>query len=233
MLTMYEKLMTLPMFKGIGTEQVSSFLEKTHLDFITYNNGDHIISSGEPCKGLTCVLSGNIEVEFIITGGILRIIAGYGPGKVLGLDHLFGMNTNYSYFVRAIDQCGTMFIAKKQYLDLVNENHICLINFLNYLSYQSQRVDMSIRHIYSTGLTERLAQTISLLTNRECAYIRVEGLKEYMEGLSMVERDVCLREIGEFLDNNCVREETEGDMDTLIIPSRSEFLDFAESKEIL
>ena len=62
MMTMYERLMTLPIFKGVGTEQLSLFLEKTHLDFDNYEAAGEIEPLREVCTVLKCILACRIEI---------------------------------------------------------------------------------------------------------------------------------------------------------------------------
>lgn len=43
--SMFETLMSLPLFKGASHEQISLFVEKTHLSFKNYNPGENIASA--------------------------------------------------------------------------------------------------------------------------------------------------------------------------------------------
>ena len=50
MATMYETIMNLPLLKGVSKELVSSFLEKTHVQFVNFNDGEKLIEEGETCS---------------------------------------------------------------------------------------------------------------------------------------------------------------------------------------
>ena len=62
MATMYETIMSLPLFKGISRQQVSTFLEKTHVQFINYNPGERIVSVGDACTHIRYIISGEVVV---------------------------------------------------------------------------------------------------------------------------------------------------------------------------
>lgn len=225
---MYEKLLTLPIFKGVGPEQLSMFLEKTHLDFDNHDAGDVIVSLLEDCGSLKCVLSGRIEMIYALSGGTSRLIAEYGPGKVLGLEHLFGMDTRVRHEVKALEPCGTMSFSKEQYMSLLRSNNICLINYLNYLNYHCQRIEVSMESLYSRSVASTLATIVSLMTDRDCKRIVLEGMDRlWATGPENAQADYD-RQADELVDAGYVRFGNEGE---IIIESRQSLLDYAESQQ--
>lgn len=225
-MTMYERLMTLPIFKGVGTEQLSLFLEKTHLDFDNYDAGAVIQPLLEDCNGLKCVLSGRIEMVHTLSGGEGRLVAEYGSGKVLGLERLFGMDTRPRHEVRALEPCGTMSFSKEQYMSLLRSNHICLINYLNYLNYHCQRIEVVMESLYSRSVAGTLATIVSLMTDRDCRRIVLEGMDRlWTTGPENAQADYDSQVDG-LVDAGYVRFGNEGE---IIIESRQSLLDYAES----
>lgn len=225
MMTMYERLMTLPIFKGVGTEQLSLFLEKTHLDFDNYEAGDVIQPLLDDCNGLKCVLSGRIEMAYTLSRGHSRLIAEYGPGKVLGLERLFGMDTRTRHEVRALEPCGTMSFSKEQYMSLLRTNHICLINYLNYLNYHCQRIEVSMESLYSRSVAGSVATIVSLMTDRDCKRIVLEGMDHlWATGSENAEAEFA-RQADMLVDAGVIKFGNEGE---IIIESRQTLLDYAE-----
>ncbi len=222
--TMYDKLMMLPVFKGIGSEQLSSFLEKTSLAFDNYEAGSTIRCAGDICDSVTAILSGDLESVTELAGGVSKVICRYGPGKVIGLEHLFGMDNHYSKTVKAVTDCGTMTFSKTQYMAMLQSNSISMINFLNYLSLKAQRLSIYVDTVCNYSLTARLAAIISLVSDRDVKNIRITDFSKLIEQTCLFTsfmEDVAIygtRGIAG-LDND----------DTLVIPSRAEFLAFAEN----
>lgn len=213
MLTMYEKLMMLPIFKGVGADDMSAFLEKTHLEFNTWQTGTVIVPKDDECERLYCILSGRIQCVYELSGGKIRLGAEYGPGKVIGLDRLYGLDTRYSHSVRAVDDCGTMCFSKSQYMSLLQSNQICTINYLNILSCRCQRAEHAVRNMLSAGLAGRLAVAVSVLTDRDCLRILVSGIPEDDELQQLIADGVVFP-----LPSK-----------TIEIPSRQALLDYAEN----
>lgn len=221
--TMYERLMTLPIFKGVGPEQVSLFLEKTNLEFVVHNSEDIIVSQGQENKEIICILSGEIETVSTLADSGVRLIAEYGSGKVLGLSNLFGMDLSYPYAVKAITECGTMSFSKSEYLRLIREDAICLINFLNYISYRAQRGCSAVSDICSNSLLRRLAAMVSILSDSDCKNLRIDGLTDIMPVSCPADKndlDILIKyHIIERLSDTSIR-----------ILSRSELFDYAAGR---
>lgn len=215
---MYEKLMMLPIFKGINPEQMSEFLEKTHLEFNTYQTGSMIVTRGEDCGKLHCVLSGRIQCIYSL-GGKVRIAAEYDSGKVIGLERLYGMDTHYGYAVKALEECGTMSFSKGQYMSLMHANQICTLNYLNILSYRCQRAEYAVESLVTDSLTGMLAMAISILTDRDSQRILAQDVEQLGSA-------GCGDELERLIQDGLVNRLSEHVVE---IPSRTAFLDHARS----
>lgn len=139
--TMYDVIMELPLFQGISRDQVSSFLFKTHVEFINIGDGELIQASGTPAEGLLYVITGKVEVEWRNKAADFSITFVLGPKSLLGAASLFGMNRNLPYSLRAIGNVSLMKVSKEQYLALLQQQlqPVYLFNYLNYLSLRAQK----------------------------------------------------------------------------------------------
>lgn len=136
---MYETIMNLPLFKGLSHEQVSSFLEKTHIKFSKYSDREKIISAGERVKEIKCLISGQMRLSYNLgNDNCFRLTELRRNHEVLGADRLFGMDTTYGFDAYAVGNVSTMEFSKEQYQNLLNAGSIYLINYLNFLSYGAQ-----------------------------------------------------------------------------------------------
>lgn len=172
-MTMYEKLMTLPMFKGLSQEHLMELMEKTDLNFCNYSEGQVIVNRFSQCDRILCLISGKWEYEYIIGDNFITLQVDYGPGKVVGLNRLYGMDQEYGYNVTALQQCSVLEFTKPQYMKMIESNHICLINFLNYLSFGAQRHDTVLLHYNSDTYAGRLWTLVVILTDKDAGLIRI------------------------------------------------------------
>lgn len=139
MATMYETIMNLPLFKGLSRDQVSSFLEKTHIRFSRYEKGDMFISTKDIVTEVRCIISGNVRIIHDIgEKKSIRLSESQDGGNILGADKLFGMDTSYGFDAYAESQVSLLEFSKAQYINLLSSDSIYLINYLNFLSYRAQ-----------------------------------------------------------------------------------------------
>lgn len=183
---MYETIMNLPLFKGVSREQVSLFLEKTHLHFYKYMDGEAIVSPNDLVKGLKCIMGGNAVVKHFLPAESLEIHEILGKENVLGADRLYGLNTRYRNEVSALGETSIMEFSKEQYQELLKRNPIYMINFLNYLSSRAQRPAMVFNALTPDSMLGKCAMYVSLLTDRAAGRIIIRSalgmtLKERLE----------------------------------------------------
>lgn len=166
MATMYETIMNLPLFKGLSHEQVSAFLEKTHITFSKYSDNEKIVSAEDRADVVRCVISGKIRVAHRIgKENTLKITELQHNNNVLGADRLFGMDTTCGFEAYAVGNVSTMEFSKEQYMGLLSSGSIYLLNYLNFLSYRAQ-IRYSIFETYPEG---RLKAICSRLIKAYCS----------------------------------------------------------------
>lgn len=139
MLSMYEKIMSLPLFTGLNTNSITQFLEETPLSFIKYRPQDIIIDSSYQCDSVKCFLSGSIQVHHKILNGKIDIYQIIEDVAVLGAEHLFSLDKYYNATVRAVTESSFMEFSKKHYFRMLQSDPLMLVNFLNYLTIKSEK----------------------------------------------------------------------------------------------
>lgn len=148
--SMYEKIMNLPLFKGIGKEQVSIFLEKTKIEFINYRENEQIIEEGQTEDNLLIVVKGEIKKTYQIKNSGLILSTIEKEGGMIGADNLFGIYRNIPCDAYAKSSVSIMSISKVQYINLLGMDCIYLFNYLNYLSSRSQHALCALLSIQNT-----------------------------------------------------------------------------------
>ena len=95
-LTMFERLLQLPLFQGMTTQEVSDVMSHVRLDFVNYHRGDEIVMQGESCKKLIYIISGEVMAEHKNADLPFTLTEQLPDLKVLEPYNLFGMYQTYS-----------------------------------------------------------------------------------------------------------------------------------------
>lgn len=165
--------MNLPLFRGSSSDRFSRFVERCNLDFKTYEPGE-IVMKPEGCvKTLKCLVSGRLEITHFLFNGRVKVLEETGPGRFLGAERLFGLNNHIHYKAVAKSRCGTMEVDKQQYLQLVADNQVFLINLLNYLSRPMQLLQDKLCDMPSLSLAGAIASILVITTTRDSENIRI------------------------------------------------------------
>lgn len=188
MATMYEILQSLPLFKGTSYEQISSFLEKTHVEFVKHVPGDVICEPGQPCTHIKYVLSGTVCVGLELNGGRAVLEQTLGAGSVFTPVHLFGLDTVYPSRVVSVDEGTIMLITKSQYFDILAKDPIFILNYINYLGYFAQKKLQVIRNIEGGSLKSWLNTLQSGLVDRHAISANLRTTKESLSTIVGVDK---------------------------------------------
>ena len=172
---MYETLMSLPLLKGASHNQISAFLEKTHLSFQTYEPTQTIVAMGEECSSIKVLLSGTAMASHPLLNGQLTVTETLQSGAVIGAHRLYGRDTDYNFSVSARTQCGCMEFSKSQYFALLQSSQIFLMNYLNLLSLRGQKGEQALQLQNPETLLRMLSYIIDMTTDPSSRGIAFES----------------------------------------------------------
>ncbi len=175
MTTMYEKIMDLPLFKGVGKDHVSSFLEKTNVNFLNYESGELVVTKGDDVRMLKFVISGEVRINHRLDGFDIVVEEICGRGRVLGADRLYGMSKIYSCDVYAIGRVSIMEFSKEQYVRLLNMDSIYLLSFFNFLSRRAQRPVETLERYAAADISARMSLLVGIFTDPDSSDVVISG----------------------------------------------------------
>ena len=119
-------------------------------------------------------------------------------GAVLAPEHLFGMETKYPFDVVADGNVSIMQFSKEQYMNLLQTDTIYMLNYLNYLSYHSQRPIVAIKLLSDGSFESQLALWVMSMTDSDSTEISIicdmENLSRMMH-ISLDEMECALQRI--------------------------------------
>jgi len=216
--TMYEKIMSLPLFKGVGVDHVSSFLEKTSISFSKFSPGESIMRRGEEVRSLKFVLSGVISVATPSQMGKIITESEISKDIVIGVNRLFGINISMESDIRAIDEVSIMEFSKEKYLALLKTDSIYLINYANTLSLQGQTIIDLLRNVTENSLAGILTKLLVLYSYRNSENVKISPLDELKSIYAHLNVE---KEIGNLASKGWI--EVKGNM--VIVPDRKSFIE--------
>lgn len=173
MVSMYDMIMDFPLFKGISRDHVSAMLEKTNVYFRRYGAGDNVCSAGDNSDRVGFLVRGEIMMSIRSIEVELRIVQTLGPGTVIGADTLFGWDTKMNADIVTLTACSIMYVSKEEYMSLLNDDPIYLMNYLNYLSLLAQQSRKAVRQHAGCGVTPVLSRWLLSHTNRRSREIKI------------------------------------------------------------
>ena len=186
--SMYENLMTLPLFKGISYARLSEIVGNTRLAFLKYLPGEPMITAGEPCTHIKFIISGNVRMTIRNESDRVRVSQTLTAPAVISPDFLFGRNTIYPASATAIDTVSVMQIEKNDLIMLLQSDEIFLYNYLNILSTNAQKAVDGVLAITSGSLEERIAFWIIALTQMDSDNIVLTAKQRDLYSLFGVQR---------------------------------------------
>ncbi|MBQ7422327.1 MAG: Crp/Fnr family transcriptional regulator [Prevotella sp.] len=139
-LQLYDKLLQLPLFQGMGQFDLSAIVGQTKFGFMKTEKGKTVVRADEICDQLLFLLNGQLQVESLADDHSYTFIEEIAAPAVLQPEHIFGLTQRYSKTFKAIDTCNFLTLRKDEVLRLSDEYLIFRINLLGYISTLAQKL---------------------------------------------------------------------------------------------
>lgn len=202
--SMYDILMQLPVFQGVGRPKISEIVEKIKFHFLKYQPGAQIARRGEECTHLKFLISGNIRSEMTNNNGKIKVSEEIHSPNVLAPNHMFGRNTSYPADIYAVDETGIMQIDKASFIQMLQNEPIFLINLLNIISRRSQKSIETFLSLSSGDMKEKLAFWVLSFTQRKSTNIRIICKQKDLYSFFGVQRSVFMNALNELKEEGVI-----------------------------
>ena len=136
--TMFDTLLQLPLFQGLAQEDFTRILEKVKFHFTRHKAGELLLSAGTPCRQLTFLLKGEVDIITQSPAGDYCFIEHAPAPYVLEPYSMFGMHTSYTASYRAHTEVHTVHISTAPVMDELFKYEIFRLNCMNILSNRAQ-----------------------------------------------------------------------------------------------
>ncbi len=158
--TMFDTLLQLPLFQGLGHGDFTSILEKTKLHFTRYNEGDVVIEQGTSCDQLFFLLKGELSIETTSNDGTYTFIEKIEAPAVIEPQSLFGMKVHYASNYTALTEVNAITICKSFVLTGLMNYDIFRLNYMNIISNRAQSFYHRIWETAPQGVEEKIVHFI-------------------------------------------------------------------------
>lgn len=162
--TLYDTLLSLPLFKGVTLSKVFELIGNSRFHFLKYLDGQKIVDEGDSCTHIKFIISGKVRSTIANSDGRFRVQQTLSAPDVISPESLFGISTVYPCTVRSIEATGIMQITKSDYIKMLGSDEIFLYNYTNMLAMKAQKAVNGILAVTAGSLEERIAFWIASLT---------------------------------------------------------------------
>lgn len=169
--TIYETIMSLPVFKGVSYDRVSEVAGSARLSFRKYVQGEVVEEAGDVCDGLKFILDGALRVTITNSNNRFAVSQTLRAPSSLGARYLFGRKTLYPGRAVALENTSIMEMNKADFVRLLHLDDVFLFNYLNEIATYSQQGVHGVMSFTSGTLEERLAFWILSLTQSDAVDI--------------------------------------------------------------
>ncbi len=139
MLQIYDKLLELPLFLGIGAEDLSQIVGSTKFSFLKLKPNAVLLKENDKCTQLYFLMDGKLSVRSQADDHSYSIEEEIDAPAVIQPEHMFGLMQHHSKTYTAATDCNLLSIDKNEILRLSENYLIFRLNFFNMLSTQAQR----------------------------------------------------------------------------------------------
>ncbi len=139
MLQLYDKLVTLPLFIGIGNEELTQIITHIKIGFHKIEAGKYICKENNKCEKLLIVMDGSFSVTSFSNDHHYSIKEDIHTPMILQPSHFFGLTSYYTKTFKTITKCHLISFDKSEVLKLLEQSLIFRLNFLNLISIKAQQ----------------------------------------------------------------------------------------------
>lgn len=184
--TMYDTLLQLPLFQGLGKNCITDILSKVKFHFKKHQPGETVIKQGDECLHVCFLFNGSLLAE---TLGRDNRYTFYERMTIPGMIEpysLFGLRPRYHSSYVAETEVSTLSIEKQALLDVLLQYEACKYNFANTVCCRGQYLYQRIWSDYAGDLRVRFISFLLLRSQRLAGYKR---LRVKMEDLAYLLND--------------------------------------------
>lgn len=183
--SMYDKLLELPLFQGLTKENITSIIEKVKMGFHKYDAKQYIALQDTKCNTLIFILNGKVSITSTDKKKNFRIEEQVNGPYIIEPYSLFGMHTNYQASYSALNEVETLNIDKSYILTNLCKFEIFNLNYLNIISNRAQNANIKLWNSHIGNTREKFMNFLALRCiiphGRKTLFITMEDLASLID----------------------------------------------------
>lgn len=148
------------MFAGLCPDEISNLNENKTCSH--YKKGQNLFVEGSLPRGVFCLNAGHVKIYMRGDEGKEQIIHISKPGEIIGFRAMFSEDA-YKVSAEAIEECNICFIAKEDFLSLMDTNSNLRKGIIKEMSKELSDRAILITNMAQKSVRERLAFILILL----------------------------------------------------------------------
>lgn len=152
----YETLLRLPLFLGMGREELTDIVGYTRLGFHKCAAGEAVVSEHDSCRALVFLLDGEVTASKCSDSHSYTITEHLSAPMLLEPERLFGLYQHYARTYAAATDCALLTIAKADALTLCQGHTIFQLNLMGLVSTTAQRQQARFWHNAPPTIAQRI-----------------------------------------------------------------------------
>lgn len=160
-MTIYTKLLRLPLFQGIDRDELEAMASKIRFDFQKYDEGAWIARENDRCATLTLVMTGSVEAEAISADHSYSLRELIDAPCAIEPERIFGLRQHLARGYRATTPCNVLRLQKDDVLRLCAQSLVFELNVLNTISTSAQRAGSAFWRTPPTTIPRKIATFVA------------------------------------------------------------------------
>lgn len=182
--TMYDKLLQLPLFQGLGKNEFTQIIEKVKFHFHKLTPGAILVREEEACDKLIFILDGEVQSEAYDSGQKYMLQETFKAPYIIEPYSLFGMRPYYNATYSAVTEANVLTIGKNFLLENLSQYDIFMLNYLNILSSRAQTLKRKLWDMRIGNTYEKIMYFLQTRCNNpkgpKTLYVRMEDFAELL-----------------------------------------------------
>ena len=174
-MSIYDSLLQIPLFKGLSIEAFNEIIEKYKFEFLSYDKGSAIINAGEECNCFKFVISGSVRSEFINEKIKIKLYETISAPNDIISNYALGNNVFPVSVFAEDDNTGILVVDKQDFLSIMQEHRVVMLNYLILLSRKSQIPYEAYNQIATDNIRAKFALWVLYFTNYNSSNITIKA----------------------------------------------------------
>lgn len=182
--SMYERMLELPLFQGLGSNDLTRIVESVRVDFVRYAAGTIVVEDDSPCSRLLFLMEGRLRQETFAINRTFSLAEQVTAPAILQPEVLYGLHPHYTHRYSALTDVCLLAIAKQALNHTLMQYEVVRLNIMNQLSTQVYRMRRQLWQPQTGNTAQRIVRFIMKLASspagEKIVYIKMEDMAQHL-----------------------------------------------------